>query len=161
MHARRAASTLPHPVEGLRQTLLALLGGAELGEHESPGPASLVVLRGRVRLIAGEDTVELGAQQFSPVPDRRHSLHADEDSVVLLSIAVPSRLPWRTDAPTAPPKPRSGATVRTSWCPDAHHHDQRTLGASGTDQPTPRSRAMSIRCTSLVPSPISRIFASR
>ena len=28
-------------------------------------------------------------------------------------------------------------------------------------QPTPRSRAMSIRCTSLVPSPISRIFASR
>ena len=28
-------------------------------------------------------------------------------------------------------------------------------------QPTPRSRAMSIRCTSLVPSPISRILASR
>src|SRR3954470_8175026 len=28
-------------------------------------------------------------------------------------------------------------------------------------QPTPRERAMSIRCTSLVPSPISRILASR
>ena len=90
---RRAASTLPHPVEGLRQTLLAMLGGAQLGEHESPGPASLVVLHGRIRLIAGQDTVELAAQQFCPVPDRRHSLHADEDSVVLLSIAVPEQAP--------------------------------------------------------------------
>ena len=49
--AHRAASTLPHPVDGLRQTLIALLAGAELGEHESPGPASLLVLRGRVRLV--------------------------------------------------------------------------------------------------------------
>jgi quercetin dioxygenase-like cupin family protein len=91
--ARRAGSTMPHPVDGLRQTLIALLGGAELGEHESPGPASLLVLRGRVRLLAGDETVELGAHQFSPIPDRRHSLHADEDSVVLLSVAVPDRAP--------------------------------------------------------------------
>jgi quercetin dioxygenase-like cupin family protein len=91
--ARRAGSTMPHPVDGLRQTLIALLGGAELGEHESPGPASLLVLRGRVRLLAGDETVELGAHQFSPIPDRRHSLHADEDSVVLLSVAVPERAP--------------------------------------------------------------------
>ena len=91
--AHRAASTLPHPVEGLRQTLVALLAGAELGEHESPGPASLVVLRGRVRVVAGADTVELGAHQFAPVPERRHSLHAEEDSVVLLSVAVPERAP--------------------------------------------------------------------
>ncbi len=91
--AHRAATTLPHPVDGLRQTLIALLGGAELGEHESPGPASLLVLRGRVRVVAGAETVEIGAHQFSPVPDRRHSLHADEDSVVLLSVAVPDRAP--------------------------------------------------------------------
>ena len=91
--ARRAGSTLPHPVDGLRQTLIALLGGAELGEHESPGPASLLVLRGRVRLLAGEVTVELAAHRFSPIPDRRHSLHADEDSVVLLSVAIPDRAP--------------------------------------------------------------------
>ena len=91
--AHRAASTLPHPVEGLRQTLIALLGGAELGEHESPGPASLLVIRGRVRIVAGDSTVELGPHQFSPIPDRRHSLHADEDAVVLLSVAVPDRAP--------------------------------------------------------------------
>ena len=91
--AHRAASTLPHPADGLRQTLVALLAGAELGEHESPGPASLLVLRGRVRLLAGDDTVEIAAHEFAPIPDRRHSLHADEDSVVLLSVAVPDRAP--------------------------------------------------------------------
>jgi len=91
--AHRAASTLPHPVDGLRQTLIALLTGAELGEHESPGPASLLVLRGRVRVVAGDSTIEVRADEISPVPDRRHSLHADEDSVVLLSVAVPDRAP--------------------------------------------------------------------
>ena len=92
-HARRAARTLPHPVDGLRQTVIALKAGADLGEHESPGPASLLVIRGRVRLVAGTDSIELGVHQFSPVPDRRHSLHADDDSVVLLSVAVPERAP--------------------------------------------------------------------
>lgn len=89
----RAGRTLPHPVDGLRQTLIALRAGAELNEHESPGPASLMVIRGRVRLVAGEQSVEVGAHQISPIPDRRHSLHADEDSVVLLSVAVPQRAP--------------------------------------------------------------------
>ena len=89
----RAGRTLPHPVDGLRQTVIALRAGAELGEHESPGPASLLVIRGRVRLVAGEESVELGGHQISPIPDRRHSLHADEDSVVLLSVAVPDRAP--------------------------------------------------------------------
>ena len=92
-HSGRAARTLPHPVDGLRQTVIALRDGAELGEHESPGSASLLVLRGRIRLVAGDETVELGAHQISPIPDRRHSLHADEDSVVLLSVAVPDRAP--------------------------------------------------------------------
>jgi quercetin dioxygenase-like cupin family protein len=91
--ARRAARTLPHPVDGLRQTLIGLMAGADMGEHESPGPASLLVIRGQVRLVAGEETVEVGAHRFSPIPNRRHSLHADEDSVVLLSVAVPERAP--------------------------------------------------------------------
>jgi quercetin dioxygenase-like cupin family protein len=89
----RAGHTLPHPVDGLRQTVIALRAGAELGEHESPGPASLLVLRGRVRVVAGPETVELTAHQIGPLPNRRHGLHADEDSVVLLSVAVPDRAP--------------------------------------------------------------------
>ncbi|MGY2075164.1 LuxR family transcriptional regulator [Blastococcus sp. SYSU DS0828] len=91
--AQRAARTLPHPVDGLRQTVIALVRGQQLAEHESPGPASLLVLRGKVRLVSGEDAVELGALETGPIPDRRHSLHADEDSVVLLSVAVPQRAP--------------------------------------------------------------------
>src|SRR3712207_1406188 len=91
--AGRAARTLPHPVDGLRQTVIALRADAELSEHESPGAASLQVLRGRVRLLAADQTVEVGAPQIAPIPDRRHSLAADEDSVVLLSVAVPFRSP--------------------------------------------------------------------
>jgi quercetin dioxygenase-like cupin family protein len=73
--------------------VIALRGGAELGEHESPGSASLLVLRGRARLVAGDDSLELTAHQVAPIPDRRHSLHASEDTVVLLSVAVPFRAP--------------------------------------------------------------------
>lgn len=87
-HARRAAHTLAHPVDGLRQTVIALLGGSDLGEHESPGPASLQVIRGRVRIVAGNGGVELSTGLIAPVPMQRHGLHADEDSVVLLSVAV-------------------------------------------------------------------------
>lgn len=92
-HAGRAGRTLPHPVDGLGQTVIALRADAELSEHESPGPATILVIRGRVRLVAGEQTVSLAAHQISPIPNRRHSLHADEDSVVLLSVAVPDRAP--------------------------------------------------------------------
>ncbi len=87
----RAASTLPHPVDGLRQTLVALRDGAEMAEHESPGAASLMVIRGRVRLLAGDDDVLVGPHQIAPVPDRRHSLRAEEQSVVLLTVALPAR----------------------------------------------------------------------
>ena len=90
--SRRAASTLPQPVDGLRQTVLALAAGAELREHQSPGAASLLVIRGRVRLVAGDDSIELAVHQLSPIPNRRHSVHADEDSVVLLSVAMPERV---------------------------------------------------------------------
>ncbi len=91
--AGRAGRTLAHPVDGLRQTVIALRAGAELAEHESPGPATVLVIQGRVRLVADEDSITLAAHQISPVPHRRHSLHADEDSVVLLSVAVPDRAP--------------------------------------------------------------------
>ncbi|MCF6744709.1 LuxR family transcriptional regulator [Blastococcus sp. KM273128] len=92
-NALRAAHTLPHPVDGLRQTVIALIGGQQLAEHESPGPATLLVLRGRVRLVAGDDEIALRAHQIAPIPHRRHSLQADEDSVVLLSVAVGQRTP--------------------------------------------------------------------
>jgi hypothetical protein len=89
----RAAQTLPHPVDGLRQTLIALRGGAALDEHESPGAASLLVVLGRVRIEAGPDSVDVGRHEIVPIPDRRHGLTASEDAAVLLSVAVPARSP--------------------------------------------------------------------
>jgi len=86
-NAGRAARTLPHPVDGLRHTVIALAAGSALDEHQSPGSATLLVLRGRVRLMAGDDGTALGEHEISPIPDARHSLHAEEDSVVLLSVA--------------------------------------------------------------------------
>ena len=99
-HSQRAARTLPHPVDGLRQTVIALQGGATLQEHNSPGPASLLVLRGRARLIAGEQSVTLDAHQYTAIPPRRHSLLADGDAVVLLSVALtgPAAAPGSREA---------------------------------------------------------------
>jgi len=90
-HSRRAARTLPHPVDGLRQTVIALCEGAALQEHNSPGPAAMLVLNGTARLTAGEDCVDVTAHQLFAIPPRRHSLHAVTDTVVLLSVALPGR----------------------------------------------------------------------
>ncbi|HEY3682914.1 MAG TPA: cupin [Streptosporangiaceae bacterium] len=69
----------------LRQTLIALTAGNELAEHNAPPAASVFVLRGRVRLAAGDDVAELSAGALVTVPRQRHSLAAAEDSVVLLT----------------------------------------------------------------------------
>jgi quercetin dioxygenase-like cupin family protein len=72
-----------HP---LSQTVIAILAGHGLGEHDSPGEATVQVLRGRVRFTAGSDSCELAAGDFLPIPPERHSVAADEDSVLLLTV---------------------------------------------------------------------------
>lgn len=71
----------------LRQTVIALAGGATMGEHENPGEASVQVLAGRVRLAAGENSWEGRAGDLLEVPDSPHSLEALEDSALLLTVA--------------------------------------------------------------------------
>ena len=75
----------------LRQTLIALVAGRSLGEHGSPGEATLQVLRGRVRLVAGDDVWNGRQGDLLEVPARSHSLEAVEDSAVLLTVAKPQR----------------------------------------------------------------------
>jgi quercetin dioxygenase-like cupin family protein len=72
----------------LRQTIVALKAGCALDEHESPGEATLQVLQGRVRLVAGETEWDGAAGDHIAIPDSRHALHANEDSVVLLTVAM-------------------------------------------------------------------------
>ncbi len=84
----RSAQTL-HGGSGhtLRQTLITLVAGQRLDEHENPGEASVHVLHGRVRLAAGDTYVDGAAGDLLVVPDERHSLEALDDSAVLLTVA--------------------------------------------------------------------------
>ena len=82
-----------HTVHGghehaLRQTLIALTTGSGLGEHNSPGEATLQVLRGRVRLTTAEDSREACAGDLLVIPPERHGLTAVDDSAVLLTVAL-------------------------------------------------------------------------
>lgn len=72
----------------LRQTLIALTAGTVLGEHESPGEATLQVIEGRVVLHVAGDQQEAGAGDHVVIPPQRHDLSAVDDSVVLLTVAT-------------------------------------------------------------------------
>ncbi|WP_374727491.1 cupin domain-containing protein [Haloactinomyces albus] len=71
----------------LRQTLVSLVSGASMDEHESPGEATVLVMRGRVRLSTSETSWDGLAGDMLLVPPARHSLHALEDSTILLTVA--------------------------------------------------------------------------
>jgi len=84
----RSASTVYGGHEHtLRQTVIALAAGQRLEEHENPGEATVHVLRGRVRLAAGDTSWEGSAGDLLVVPPSRHSLEALEAAAVLLTVA--------------------------------------------------------------------------
>jgi len=86
-HSGRSASTVHGGRHhSLRQTVIALVAGSELSEHESPGEATLQVLHGTVRLTAGSGDWTGGTGDLVVIPPERHGLSAEEDSVVLLTV---------------------------------------------------------------------------
>jgi quercetin dioxygenase-like cupin family protein len=72
--------------KALRQTVIALAKDAALAEHASPGEATVFVLRGRVTLAAGAESWEGREGDLIIVPDAPHSLTAQADSAVLLTV---------------------------------------------------------------------------
>lgn len=71
----------------LRQTVIALLAGSTLSEHENPGEATLQVLVGRVQLSWSDGAVDLAAGEHVVIPQEKHALLAHTDAVVLLTAA--------------------------------------------------------------------------
>ena len=92
-HAGRAGRTLvPGAGAALKQTVLALLAGRSLADHDSPAAAALQVLCGAVRLTGGGEELELRPGDHAAIPPVRHGLAAAEDAVVLISVGKGSKL---------------------------------------------------------------------
>jgi quercetin dioxygenase-like cupin family protein len=71
----------------LRQTVIALMAGRTLEEHENPGEATVHVLLGRIRLRGNGNEWEGSSGDLLIVPPHRHAVEALEDSAMLLTVA--------------------------------------------------------------------------
>lgn len=76
----------------LRQTVIGLVEGAELGEHNSPPAASLFMLRGAIR-VTGQTETDVQDGDIVALTHQRHKITALEDSVFILTTvtSVPGR----------------------------------------------------------------------
>ena len=72
--------------DAMSRMRIALRVGTSLAEHENPGAATVQVLHGRVTLVAGENRWNGSPGDLMTIPDTRHSLEAEADSVLLLTL---------------------------------------------------------------------------
>ncbi len=68
----------------LRQSVIALVAGIELSEHNSPQAGTIHVLEGALR-VTGLEEPEVSAGELVLLTHRRHAVTALEDSVFLLT----------------------------------------------------------------------------
>lgn len=87
-HSGRSAITLMGDRGvALRQTLIAIAGGNQLHEHDSPGEATIYVLRGEATFTVGEREFAMGQGDYFVIPPVRHGVTAVTDCALLLSVA--------------------------------------------------------------------------
>ena len=72
----------------LRQTVIAVAAGSALHDHDSPGEATLQILRGDVVFTTADAEVSLVGGDYFLIPPVRHGLRASTDAAVLLTVAT-------------------------------------------------------------------------
>ena len=77
----------------LTQLGLGFTAGGILPDHENPGDATLLVLRGEVRLSWGDEHWDGGPGDLCVIPQERHELLARTDAFCLLSFVRREREP--------------------------------------------------------------------
>lgn len=91
MSAGRAARTLtPGAGAVLKQTLLAIVSGRRLDEHQANGPATVQVLQGAITVRSGDTSLQVPEGHWATIPASLHDVVADEDAVLLLTVAIPA-----------------------------------------------------------------------
>ncbi|MFD0559463.1 quercetin dioxygenase-like cupin family protein [Stackebrandtia endophytica] len=70
----------------LRQSVMTLVAGCRLPEHDFPGEATIQVLSGSIQLETAQETEQAGSGDLLVIPPERHSLVALEDAAVLLTV---------------------------------------------------------------------------
>ncbi len=84
--AGRAARHLSGgPESTMTHTVIALVQGSTLAEHENPGEATVLVLSGDIRLDSESGSAEGHQGDLLIIPPERHSLAALTDSAVMLT----------------------------------------------------------------------------
>lgn len=79
-----------HSDDEARVVLVGLQPGQKLGDHQVKENALLVIVDGRARVKAGDETVDAEAGTlFAFEPDERHSISSDGGAKLLLILA-----PW-------------------------------------------------------------------
>jgi hypothetical protein len=82
-----ATSLTPGTAKTLTQTLVAVTGGAELDPGHWNGPGSVHVVTGSAVVTDASGTTVVGTGQWAPLGDDTSAVRADEDVVVLLTVA--------------------------------------------------------------------------
>lgn len=70
----------------LRQTVIAMCGGARMAEHKNPGEATLQLLSGRIEMRGLTRSWKLTPGDIVGIPDELHSVEVLEDSAFVLTV---------------------------------------------------------------------------
>ena len=92
--ARLGRTTTLSRENGLRTLLLHLNAGEQIPEHRTRGAITVYCVKGQASFVTGDERVELKpALLISLAPDMPHSLIAQQETLLLVTISEPLQSP--------------------------------------------------------------------